>query len=257
MGSYGGEILPQTTNPPKENQKKEDEKIKIQTFLALFPLYPDLFKGINQRFSLSPAVLTDPKEASETIICTSYYESGANFLDSRLMLAARVMADGKLNFSQAQCHGMVSFDYKDEHSRTHLQLGNGALSGAPYIQDDALLGASYIKSITPGLSLDSQVFWGGQHRKPAVGVGGRFNNDKMVSVAFDKMYNYMSGEDTMSVGCEIVFKQCRLRGKMDSNGRVAGFLEQQLSKGRNFVFSAEVDTKRKDSRFGFGLSLGK
>ncbi|MCL7034868.1 hypothetical protein MKW94_023406 [Papaver nudicaule] len=317
----GGEILPQTSNPQKEEEQKiknmdeeEEQKIKNMDLRcpvpyeeihreALTTLYPDLFeglrfdfKGINQRFSLSPAVLTEPKEGSETIICTSYYESGANFLDSRLMIAARVMADGKLNaslkcdltkdlalkanaqFSQAQCHGMVSFDYKGEHSRTHLQLGNGALVGANYIQ--GIDSRIRLPSITPCLSLGSQVFWGGQHRKPATGIGARFDNDKMivgwntastgmfafsyvqkvsgkVSVAFDNMYNYKSGEETMSVGCDCVFKQCRLRGKIDSNGRVSGFLEQQLNKGLNFVFSAVVDAKRKDSRFGFGLSVGR
>ncbi|MCL7046237.1 hypothetical protein MKW94_027689 [Papaver nudicaule] len=302
MDSYG-EKLPQTTDPPKEFQK-EEEKIKNTDLPCPVPyeeihrevlttLYPDLFedlrfdfKGINQSFSLSPAMLTDPKEASETIICTSYYESVANFLDSHLMLATRVMADGKLNASlkcnlTKELRSIVSFDYKDEHSRTHLQLGNGGIDSRIWLPlgDDALLGASYIKSITPGLSLGSQVFLGGQHRKPALSLGARFDNDKMVvswnttstgmvafsyvqkvsgkvSLAFDNMYNYKSGEETMSVGCDCVFTKCRLRGKIDSNGCVAGFLEQQLdNKGLNFVFSAVIDTKRKDSRFGFGLSV--
>lgn len=34
--------------------------------------------------------------------------------------------------------------------------------------------------------------------------------------------------------------QCRLRGKIDSNGCVAAFLEERLNMGLNFILSAEV-----------------
>lgn len=34
--------------------------------------------------------------------------------------------------------------------------------------------------------------------------------------------------------------QCRLRGKVDSNGVVAAFLEERLNMGLNFILSAEV-----------------
>lgn len=36
------------------------------------------------------------------------------------------------------------------------------------------------------------------------------------------------------------FLQCRLRGKVDSNGCVAAFLEERLNMGLNFILSAEV-----------------
>lgn len=34
--------------------------------------------------------------------------------------------------------------------------------------------------------------------------------------------------------------QCRLRGKIDSNGVVAAYLEERLNMGVNFLLSAEV-----------------
>ena len=34
--------------------------------------------------------------------------------------------------------------------------------------------------------------------------------------------------------------QCRLRGKIDSNGCVAAFMEERLNMGLNFILSAEV-----------------
>ena len=37
-----------------------------------------------------------------------------------------------------------------------------------------------------------------------------------------------------------MFLQCRLRGKIDSNGVFAAFLEERLKMGVNFILSAEV-----------------
>lgn len=79
--------------------------------------------------------------------------------------------------------------------------------------------------------------------------------------------------------------QCRLRGKIDSNGVVSAFLEERLNMGLNFLLSAEVrtikqpslldlyiikqvsnasraynlqiDHKKKDYKFGFGLTVGE
>ncbi|KAI3837843.1 hypothetical protein MKW98_026510 [Papaver atlanticum] len=311
MGSYA-EILPQTTTPPKEIEKKE-EKIDYMDLPcpipyeeihreALMSLKPDLFeglrfdfiKGINQRFSLSHSVFMGPMEvpsqSAETIkIPTSHYEFGANFLDPKLMLVGRVMMDGRMN-ARLKCdltenlalkanaqltqephmsHGMVNFDYKGKDSRSQLQLGNGAL-----------VGASYIQSVTPHLSLGSEVFWAGQHRKSGIGFAARYNTDKMVatgqvastgmvalsyvqkvsekvSLASDFMYNYMSRDVTASFGYDCIFRQCRLRGKIDSNGCVASFLEERLNMGLNFILSAEIDHQKKDYKFGFGLSVGE
>ncbi|KAG0450785.1 hypothetical protein HPP92_026586 [Vanilla planifolia] len=51
--------------------------------------------------------------------------------------------------------------------------------------------------------------------------------------------------------------QCRLRGKIDSNGVVSSFLEERLNMGVNFILSAEVDHRKKDYKFGFGMTVGE
>ncbi|CAH1441525.1 unnamed protein product [Lactuca virosa] len=66
-------------------------------------------------------------------------------------------------------HGMFNFDYKGSDYRTQFKLGNGGL-----------LGASYIQSVTPHLSLGGEVLWAGQHRKSGLGYAVRYNTDKMV-----------------------------------------------------------------------------
>lgn len=254
----------------------------------------DFTKGLNQKFSLSHSVIMGPTEipaqSSEIIkIPTANYEFGANFIDPKLMLFGRVLTDGRLN-ARLKCdltdsltlkgnaqltnephmsHGMFNFDYKGSDFRTQVQVGNGAL-----------FGASYIQSVTPNLSLGGEAFWAGQHRKSGLGYAARYSTDKMVatgqvastgmvalgyvqkvsekvSLATDFMYNYTSRDVTASVGYDYILRQCRLRGKVDSNGVTSAFLEERLNMGLNFLLSAEIDHRKKDYKFGFGLTVGE
>ncbi|PHT46945.1 Mitochondrial import receptor subunit TOM40-1 [Capsicum baccatum] len=254
----------------------------------------DFTRGLNQRFFLNHSVFMGPTElptqSMDVVkIPTAHYEFGANFIDPKLMLLGRVLTDGKVN-ARVKCdlsenlamkanaqltgephmsHGMVNFDYKGKDFRTLFQFGNGAL-----------FGASYIQSVTPHLALGGEVFWAGQHRKSGIGYVARYNTNKMVatgqiastgivslgyvqkvsekvSLASDFMYDYRSRDVTASVGYDYILRQCRLRGKIDSNGCVAAFLEERLNMGLNFILSAEIDHKKSDYKFGFGLTLGE
>ncbi|XP_019168385.1 PREDICTED: mitochondrial import receptor subunit TOM40-1-like [Ipomoea nil] len=304
---------PAAAAPPADSKPAAPEKVDYMNLPCPIPyeeihreafmsLKPELFEGmrfdftkaLNQRFSLSHSVFMGPTEipsqSTETIkIPTSHYEFGANFIDPKLMLLGRLMTDGRLN-ARVKCdlsenlslkanaqlsnephmsQGMVNFDYKGKDYRSQFQLGNGGL-----------LGANYIQSVTPHLSLGGEVFWAGQHRKSGIGYAARYNTDKMVatgqvastglvalnyvqkvsekvSLATDFMYNYISGDVTASVGYDYILRQCRLRGKIDSTGCVAAFLEERLNMGVNFILSAEVDHKKKDYKFGFGLTVGE
>ncbi|KAK1570851.1 hypothetical protein Q3G72_008076 [Acer saccharum] len=276
--------------PYEEIQREALMSLKPETFEGL---RFDFSKGLNQKFSLSHSVFMGPTEipsqSPETIkIPTAHYEFGANYIDPKLMLIGRVMTDGRLN-ARVKCdltddlslkanaqltgephmsHGMINFDYKGKDYRTQFQFGNGAL-----------FGASYIQSVTPHLSLGGEVFWAGQHRKSGLGYAARYETDKMVatgqvastgmvalsyvqkisekvSLATDFMYNYLSKDVTASVGYDYILRQCRLRGKIDSNGCTAAFLEERLNMGLNFILSAEIDHKKKDYKFGFGLTVG-
>uniref|UniRef100_A0A0E0KD55 Mitochondrial import receptor subunit TOM40-1 n=1 Tax=Oryza punctata TaxID=4537 RepID=A0A0E0KD55_ORYPU len=290
--------------PPKpdgeEEKKKEVEKVdylnlpcpvpfeEIQRE-ALMSLKPELFeglrfdftKGLNQKFSLSHSVfmgsLEVPSQSTETIkVPTAHYEFGANFIDPKLILVGRVMTDGRLN-ARVKCdltddltlkinaqlthephysQGMFNFDYKGTDYRAQFQIGNNAFYGANYIQ-----------SVTPNLSIGTEIFWLGHQRKSGIGFASRYNSDKMVgtlqvastgivalsyvqkisdkvSLASDFMYNHMS-------------RDCRLRGKIDSNGVVAAYLEERLNMGVNFLLSAEIDHSKKNYKFGFGMTVGE
>ncbi|XP_039129769.1 LOW QUALITY PROTEIN: mitochondrial import receptor subunit TOM40-1-like [Dioscorea cayenensis subsp. rotundata] len=254
----------------------------------------DFTKGLNQRFALSHSVFMGstevPSQSSGIIkVPTAHYEFGANFLDPKLMLIGRVLTDGRLN-ARVKCdltdnlilkanaqltnephfsQGMFNFDYKGTDYRAQFQLGNNAFYGGNYIQ-----------SVTPHLSVGSEFFWLGHQRKSGIGLAARYNTDKMVataqvastgivalsyvqkvsekvSLASDFMYNHMTRDVTASFGYDYILRQCRLRGKLDSNGCVGAFLEERVNMGVNFILSAEIDHPKKDYKFGFGMTVGE
>lgn len=269
---------------------------------ALMSLKPELFeglrfdftKGLNQKFSLSHSVFMGsmevPSQSMKTVkVPTAHYEFGANFLDPKLMLVGRILTDGRLN-ARVKCdltdnltmkvnaqltnephysQGMFNFDYKGKDFRSQFQIGNNAFYGANYIQ-----------SVTPYLSVGTEIFWLGHQRKSGLGFATRYNTAKWVgtaqvastgivalsyvqkisekvTLASDFMYNHMSRDVTATLGYDYILRQCRLRGKIDSNGCVAALLEERLNMGVNFILSAEIDHPKKDYKFGFGLTVGE
>lgn len=277
--------------PFEEIQREALMSLKPELFEGL---RFDFTKGLSQKFSLSHSVFMGsmevPSQSSDTIkVPTANYEFGANFLDPKLMLVGRIMTDGRLN-ARVKCdltdnlilkvnaqltnephysQGMFNFDYKGHDYRAQFQIGNNAFYGGNYIQ-----------SVTPNLSLGTEFFWLGHQRKSGLGFAGRYNTEKMVataqiastgivalsyvqkvsekvSLASDFMYNHMSRDVTASFGYDYMLRQCRLRGKIDSNGCIASFLEERLSMGVNFILSAEIDHVKKDYKFGFGMTVGE
>lgn len=54
-----------------------------------------------------------------------------------------------------------------------------------------------------------------------------------------------------------MLRQCRLRGRIDTEGKIAAFLEERINVGVNFLLSAELDHVKKDYKFGLGLTVGE
>ena len=81
-------------------------------------------------------------------------------------------------------------------------------------------------------------------------------NEK-VSLASEFMYNLNAREANASFGYDYVLRQCRLRGRVDTDGKIAALLEERVNVGVTFLLSAEVDYPKKDYKFGFGLTVGE
>ena len=78
-----------------------------------------------------------------------------------------------------------------------------------------------------------------------------------ISLATDFMWNWNVREATASFGYDYQFRQGRLRGRIDTDGKIGAFLEEKINVMVNFILSAEIDHVRKDYKFGFGMTLGE
>ncbi|KAJ9527261.1 hypothetical protein QJQ45_025530 [Haematococcus lacustris] len=81
-------------------------------------------------------------------------------------------------------------------------------------------------------------------------------NDK-VTLATDFLWQFATREATATLGYDATLRQCRLRGKIDTNGVVTAFLEERFSPGINFVLSGELDHLHSNYKFGFGVVAGE
>lgn len=75
--------------------------------------------------------------------------------------------------------------------------------------------------------------------------------------ATELTWNINSREATASVGYDYILRQCRIRGRLDSDGKIAAYLEERVNVGVNFVLSAELDHHRKDYKMGVGMVVGE
>lgn len=221
-------------------------------------------------------------------IPTSQYAFGASYQSERFgLMFGRMTSDGALHarivsqiFSKVTLSAnaqitnqpdlsncVANVDYKGEEFRAQVQLGS-----------DGSLGANYIQSITRNLSMGGEVSYDAEYGKSVVGFGLRYEDEEKKSlaagqvssngmvflsyrqklseklvIASDLVYNFLSRDVVASVGYCFTGQQHGVRGKIDSNGKVSGFLEERLTEGLKFVLSAEIDHPRKDHKFGFGL----
>ncbi|CAK9209466.1 unnamed protein product [Sphagnum troendelagicum] len=257
----------------------------------------DFTKPLNQKFSLSHSIFMGsvPHPTQSNIkVPVSHYEFGANLMDplgktQMVMLIGRILTDGRMSarikydvndrFSfkiNAQITnephfslGMFHFDYRGNDYWAQLQMGNNAFYGVNYMQ-----------SVTNNLALGGEGYWLGHHRKSGIGFAARYNTEKVVataqfksggtigmtyvhkvsdkvSLASDFVYNWKTKEVVTSLGYDYLLQQCRLRGRLDTNGCIAAYLEERLNVGVNFLLSAEIDHWKKDYKFGFGMTVGQ
>ena len=78
-----------------------------------------------------------------------------------------------------------------------------------------------------------------------------------VTLATEFLWNWNNREANAVVGYDYILRQCRLRGRIDTDGKVGAYLEERVNVGVNFILSAEIDHFNKNSRFGFGMAVGE
>ncbi|KAL3502167.1 hypothetical protein ACH5RR_036616 [Cinchona calisaya] len=230
---------------------------------AMIALRPELFDGF--RVDLSNKSIKDLQLVKVTtdgvLIARTISKLSSNIT---LNVAAHIVNQPNMS----SCKGHI--EYQGKSFMSQFEIGSGGSYGANYIQ-----------RISQNVSLGGEAFWLGQQGQSEVNFAARYENeDKNVAVgqvsssgmvvlsyfqklseklgiASEFMLNYLSRDVVASVGYVFSGQNRRVRGKVDSNGKVYGYLEEDLNAGLKFVLSAEIDHLKKDHKFGFGLSSGQ
>jgi len=272
------------TAPPRlEELKKEAASI-----LAL-----DVFDGarfefnktLTQKFALNHNVFLGSSQIP------SAYEFGANFGDERVLLASRTDMGGRLNgrvhaqLSDAVLLRMqaqmspeaasasslkVDFDYKGQDFTTGTTYMAGGLLGAHYMQNltkNLAVGGEgfyHLHKQVKGGSVAARVVWGPKDENIATVKAGNFGQGELsyqrkvsdkVGLATELQY-YHNQMCTFGLGYEFRLRQATFKGLISSDTTCSAVLEERVSAGVNLLLSGQLNHKKKDYKFGFGLAIG-
>uniref|UniRef100_A0A7S0V429 Mitochondrial import receptor subunit TOM40 n=1 Tax=Polytomella parva TaxID=51329 RepID=A0A7S0V429_9CHLO len=254
----------------------------------------ELNKPLNPNFFLSHSLFmgnaempTGGKQVVKAPMGT--YEFGANVISEKYMFLGRVGTDGRVS-------GRIKYDLNDNLSlKLQTQLSqqpdqsqvmvDADVKGADWngqvkLGNPGFLGVNYFQSVTPKLSVGGEFFWLQPNLKSGVGLAARHVDagnvatlqvattgilsmqythrvTEKISLASDLMWHFGSREATATIGYDAILRQCRLRGKVDTNGVVSTYLEERFAPGINFVLSAELDHAKSNYKFGFGIVAGE
>jgi len=271
--------------PPRlEEFKKEAQGI----------LSPDVFDGarfefnktLTQKFALNHSVNLGSSAVPPS------YDFGANFGDERVLLASRIGMAGAMH---GRVHAQLTDSFLVRAtaqmspegvaaSSCKLDLdykGQDFNSGATYMSGAGLLAAHHMQSLTPNLAVGGDGFyhlqrgikggtlaarcvWGPKEEHVATAKLGSFGQAELaysrkvsdkVGLATELMY-YHNEVCTFGLGYEFRLRQATFKGLISSDTTCSATLEERVSAGVNLLLSGQLNHKKKDYKFGFGLVIG-
>ncbi|GMH34710.1 hypothetical protein BSKO_02571 [Bryopsis sp. KO-2023] len=275
----------------EELQKEVFISLRPETFEGM---RFEFVKPLNSQFMLTHSIFMGnieiPTQGGPVYKCpVSAYEFGANIVANKMLMVGRMTSEGRMS-------GRIKFDVNDWMSlKWQAQLVNepdvsqqmcdidikgSYFHGQLKVGSNGFFGANYLQSVTEKLSLGGEVFYMDEQRRSGLGFAARHVDENHIgaaqmantgmlslsylqkigdkaSLAADFLYNSNMKEATTSIGYDYVFQRAHVRGKVDSNGVLSAFLEERLNAAVTFLLSGEVDHKKKDYKFGFGLQLGE
>jgi len=257
-------------------------------------LSPDVFEGARFEFNKT---LTQKFACLHNVSLPGAgqeagYEFGANFGDERVLLASRIDLKGRLNGrlnaqlsdswllrlqSQVQPEGNNTFKADVDYKGGDFCLGGYAIGGG-------LLGGSYMQSVSSGLALGVEGFYHALNRKVRGGAGamryvwgkgenvatakvGTFGNgavelayqrkvSEQVALATEMQY-YHNQFCQFGLGYEFKLRTAVFKGLISSDTTCSAALEERVAPGINLALSAQLNHKKKDYKFGVGLTIGQ
>jgi len=255
---------------------------------------PDVFDGARFEFNktLSPKFALNHNVFLGSASMPPSYEFGANFGDERVLLASRIDMAGRLNgrvngqFGEnmfARLQAQATPEAPGQLSSLKLDLdykGSAFCSGLTYM-GGGLLGGNHMQSLTKNLALGGEGFyhtqkqvyggaaaarcvWGPKAENVATAKTGSFGNIELsysrkvsekVGLATELQY-YHNQFCTFGLGYEFRLRQATFKGLVQSDSTCSAVLEERVNPNINLMLSGQLNHKKKDYKFGFGLTIG-
>jgi len=217
------------------------------------------------------------------------YEFGASFQQlPGMLLMSRIGTDGRLIarfFSMPTTSSTVRVNAQLSNEPHSSQVAaDGEYRGVDYslglkLGNAGVVGASYLQSITPNLALGGELQYIGVRRitiwsavaryelgrntftgniasMGAMSLSSHHKINEKTGLAAEVVYFNQTGDSLFRTGYEYRLQRATVKGTIESSGRLQATLENRLSPGITFLVSGEIDHKKTDYKFGFGLRIG-
>lgn len=277
-------LIPAVSGPVKyEDLGKESKSV-----LGTMELYDGFRFEFNKTLGENPPFGVSHAIALGSTMEPPSYNFASNLMFGGTMLTGRVDTDGHM---MARWHQEIT---KNLHLKVSGQAvpepHNSAISvEADYKGNDwfgnfkwgnpGLYGISFTQMLSPQLTLGAETFYHHKQGMSVVSFGGRYDTPKYVAsgilsaahcsasytqkisprIAFSTELTATwasGGFDTVATGgFEYSLRAAHLKSHIDTNGKVTALVEEMLNQFTNISLCAELDHKKKQYHFGFGVTM--
>mmetsp|Transcript_9428 Transcript_9428/g.27526 ORF Transcript_9428/g.27526 Transcript_9428/m.27526 type:complete len:282 (-) Transcript_9428:510-1355(-) len=278
----GPSLFADLPNPGKMEELQKEAKAILSLDLFDGARF-EINKGLNNNFAVTHNVWMGSSQMPPS------YELGANVGSEKMLLASRVDHNGRLTGRyQHQLTPSIALrgiaSTSPDRNQDNLQLdvdvkGSHSFTGLRYMSGGVVQG-TYMQSVSPSIALGSELMY--HHGRMITGLqgalkygatpdrvftakAGTFGNleltyahkvNEKVGFATEVQY-YHNQVCSFGIGGEFKLRQATYKGLVTSDCTISATLEEKVVPGvANFILSGQINHKKKDYKFGFGLALG-
>jgi len=271
---------------PVKYEELNKESKSVLTTLDMFDGFKfDLTKMISEK---DPSFLVNHSIAMGSVIDPASYNFACNFVGGSTQMHGRIDTDGNCmgRFIQEvnknlilRLSGQATQEPHNSACNAEVDYRGSYWFGSFKWQNPGSYNLSYMQSITPKLSAGMETVYVAKQGVSGIGFGGRYDTENFtatgmlaagflttsytqkvsrdVNLSTEFQANLQSGslETTWSGGFEYTLRSSHFKAHLDSNFKVYAILEEMLNQFTRISVAAELDHKKKNYRFGLGVSM--
>jgi len=279
-------------NPGKYEDLNHESRAITDTQEAFDGLVCDITRTFGERFQIAHRLSLGSSAEPPSYNFNAHWAGGIDPTNRRppqMLLMTRITSEGQL-IGRAHRYLTPNLQMKLTGQTTSEPHNNGANIELDYEGADwsgqfkwvspGTYGLTYHQAVTRHLSLGCDMFYRYQQGITLGSYGARYNTDNWVASA---MYNPSTWhasytqkvsdkvglatewvmqqgregqfESMWILGLETRFRMSTFRAHIDSAAKIFAHLEEAVNPQMKVMFSAELDHKKKQYKFGMGLSL--